>query len=168
MRYVLLDIETTGLQRSEGHRILEIAMLEIIDNQLTGKQFHSLINPQRDIPDSVVKIHGITNNHVKDSPAFKDIIDDIKEFISNSTIIAHNAQFDMKFLRHEFDLCLYDFPENQVICTRDLARRKLKITKYTLDALCDYFQVNRAMREIHGAMLDCKLLAEIYLNLIQL
>lgn len=167
MRQVILDVETTGLSTSAGHRILEIAILEMIDHKLTDNKLVFRFNPDRDIPEEVTAIHGITAMDVADAPMFFDHANDIIEFIGTSTIIAHNAVFDMRFLNYELDRHLLSKLDNPVICTMNLAKSKIKGVKYNLNALCDHFGINREHRELHGALLDCELCAEVYVKLLK-
>ena len=165
IREVCFDTETTGLDPDAGDRLVEIGCVELIDNKRTGKYFHEIINPERDIPEEVVKIHGISNDKVKDKPTFKDIVDDLLEFIGNSTLVAHNAPFDMKFLNSE--LVKLDRPklENDVIDSLMLAKEKFPGQKNNLDALCKRFNVDASKRVFHGALLDAELLADVYIEL---
>lgn len=173
-RKVILDTETTGLKPEDGHRIVEIGAVEIIDNQLTGKTYYTLLNPERDIPYEVVKIHNITNEKVKHSPFFRDISDNFLNFISGSELLIHNASFDIKFLNYELDRLnkgkIWDYVSNAT-CTLQLDKRLFEKEKsHTLDSICKRFNIDLSQREAngHGALLDAQLLAEVYLKINEL
>lgn len=166
MRKIFLDLETTGIQRSDGHRVIEIAMLECIDDKLTGVKFTSRFNPQRDVPEYATKVNGIKTGDLIFEPLFEQKSDLILDFIKDSPLIAHNAKFDMKFLNHELNLCGKPQLPNRVICTMEMAKSSIKGVKYNLNSLCDYFGFDRSHRDIHGALIDCELLAKVYFALI--
>jgi len=169
MRLIMLDTETTGLSPLNGDRMVEIGAIEVLNRKvLSGDShvFHHYINPERDIPAEVVRIHGINNAKVKDKPAFREIAQDFLDFIKGSTLVIHNASFDLGFIMNE--LRLNGFPniqDIQVIDTLAFARKKHPHQKNNLDALCDRYQIDRGMRELHGALLDSELLAEVYLGM---
>jgi DNA polymerase-3 subunit epsilon len=168
MRQLILDTETTGLDPTYGHRIIELAMLEMVDRTLTGNKFHLYFNPQRDIPTEATAVHGIALSDLHDAPLFEDKIDEIIAFIRDAELIIHNAKFDLKFLNHHFQIANYNMIENysaNVIDSLTIARRKFMGAKNNLDALCDRFKVNRSNRDYHGALIDCELLAQVYLHL---
>jgi DNA polymerase III epsilon subunit len=167
MRKLFLDTETTGLHPHKGDKIVELAFVEMIGNELTGNNLHSYINPGRDIPEAVVKIHGITNEKVKDWPPISDIKQDIIDYVIGEhkyppLLIAHNAQFDMSFLRAELNL----FHKIKVLCTKKMAQKMDKVGAfergYKLDDLMKRFKITTA-RELHGALLDATILADVYL-----
>jgi DNA polymerase-3 subunit epsilon len=165
---IVFDTETTGFDPKTGDKIVEIGALRIYDKMRTGDPkdtFHLLVNPERDIPDQVVKVHGITNEKVKDSPIFSDIIDDFLAFIGDAPLVAHNASFDMKFLNAELDHIGKPALTNEVVDTLAIARRKFPGARATLDALCSRFEVDLSERSFHGALLDSQLLADVYLHL---
>ena len=164
-REICFDTETTGLDPFTGDRLLEIGCIELINNKRTGNYFHEIINPERDIPEDAVRIHGISNDKVVGKPIFKDIIDKFIEFVADSPLIAHNAPFDMKFLHHEFELLGYKKLENTVIDSLLLAKEKFPGQKNNLDALCKRFNVDASARVFHGALLDAELLADVYIEL---
>jgi len=168
MRQLILDTETTGLDPNQGHRVIELAMLEMVDRTLTGNKLHLYFNPQRDIPDEATAVHGISLNDLKDAPIFEEKIDEILEFIKDAELIIHNAKFDLKFLNHHLQAanykCVEEYSSN-VIDSLTIARRKFIGAKNNLDALCDRFKVNRSNRDYHGALIDCELLAQVYLHL---
>ncbi len=170
-RKIVLDTETTGLKPEDGHRILEIGAVEIIDNKKTGREFHSLINPDRYIPEEVVKIHGIDNAKVKHSPFFKDIVDDFLDFIQGAEIVAHNADFDIKFLNYELDLSnkskIWTYVNNAT-CTVKLSKRlEAEHRSHTLDSICIRYGIDLEERKAkgHGALLDSHLLADVFIKM---
>ncbi|MBO4956929.1 MAG: DNA polymerase III subunit epsilon [Rickettsiales bacterium] len=165
IREICFDTETTGFDPFTGDRLLEIGCVELIDGKRTGNYFHEIINPERDIPEDAVKIHGISNDKVIGKPVFKDIIDKFIEFVADSPLIAHNAPFDMKFLNYEFELAGYKKLENAVIDSLLLAKEKFPGQKNNLDALCKRFNVDASARVFHGALLDAELLADVYIEL---
>lgn len=168
-RIVILDTETTGLSTKMGHRVIEIGCLEMIDRKLTGEKFHTYLQPYRFVDPGAFKVHGIKDEFLADKPRFKDIFNDFLKFINFSEIIAHNAPFDITFIENELikEGCLKSFAEMncKVICTKRLAEVKYGKGGNKLDELCDRFKVDRSQRTIHGALLDCELLAEVYLKL---
>ena len=169
IRQLILDTETTGLKVEDGHRIIEFAALEMYDRKLTGNKLHLYINPERPIDPNATRIHGITDDHVADKPTFTEVIHQILEFIKGSELIIHNAKFDMGFLNYQFNLIengkILDSYIYGVIDTLTIARQKFPGGKNSLDALCDRFKVDRTNRGYHGALIDCRLLADVYLNL---
>lgn len=164
-RIIILDIETTGLSFRHGHKIIEIACLEIIDNIITGNFFHTYLNPQIDIPAASTKIHGITNERVKHEPKFSTITQKMLEFIGINTIVAHNAAFDVPFINHELAEMNLTTLESEVIDTLTLAREKFPGMRISLDALCRKFNISLTGRKLHGALVDAQLLARVYLKL---
>ena len=165
MREIVLDTETTGLKFSENHRIIEIAALEIIDFLPTGKKFHKYINPQRDVPESSVNIHGITEKFLEGKPFFKEIADEFLRFVGSDNIIAHNAPFDIGFLNFELQKCSRDILLNSSIDTVILAREKFPGQSVSLDALCKRLSIDNTQREKHSAIIDAELLARVYIEL---
>ena len=167
MRQVILDTETTGLDPKEGHRIIEIGCLEMIDRCLTGQYLHFYINPGRSIEHDAIVIHGITESFLADKPSFKDIADELITFIKGSELIIHNALFDVAFLNHELKLNRKSFkmiPDYcQLFDTLAIARRKHPGQHNNLNALCRRYHVDSSNREYHGALLDAELLAQVYL-----
>jgi DNA polymerase-3 subunit epsilon len=163
----MLDTETTGFSPAKGDRMVEIGAIEVKDREvLSGEKhvFHHYINPGRDIPAQVTRIHGIDNAKVKDKPGFGDIAQEFLNFIDGAALVIHNASFDLGFIMHELRLngqpSIDDVP---VIDTLPLARKKHPNHKNNLDALCDRYGIERGHRELHGALLDSELLAEVYL-----
>lgn len=166
MREIILDTETTGLDPRSGHRIIEIGMIEMIDKVVTGEKFHFYINPERDVPLEAYRIHGISTEFLYDKPLFSAISDEFLRFISDSTLVIHNASFDMKFINHE--LSIINQPSidmASVIDTLAIARKKFPGAKVSLDALCKKFSIDNSSRNFHGALLDAKLLSEVYVEL---
>ena len=167
MRLIMLDTETTGLSPQNGDRMVEIGAIEVSHRKLhSDRTFHHYINPQRDIPEAVVRIHGINNAKVKDKPTFEQIADGFLEFIQGATLVIHNAPFDLGFIMNE--LALSDKPgigNVPVIDTLELARKQHPQQRNNLDALCDRYGVDRGHRGLHGALLDSELLAEVYLGM---
>lgn len=167
MREVVLDTETTGLDPVAGHRIVEIGCIELANNMPTGEIFHEHLNPERDIPEQAVAIHGLTEDFLKDQPLFADIVDGFLEFIGTSTLVIHNAEFDLRFINAELErIERPPLKTYQVIDTVQLARRKFPGAQANLDALCQRFQIDNSDRTLHGALKDAHLLAEVYLQLI--
>ncbi len=167
MRQIVLDTETTGLDIEEGHRILEIGCVEIVDRKLTRRHFHQYINPQREIDEGALQVHGITREFLKDKPAFSDVFDDFLEFVRGAELVIHNAEFDIGFIDHEMKQMpgkLGSITDHcQVIDSLDLARSRHPGQKNTLDALCKRYNVDNSGRDLHGALLDAELLADVYL-----
>lgn len=167
LREIVLDTETTGFDPKTGDRIVEIGCVELIDHMPTGKTYHQYINPERDMPEGAFKIHGLSEEYLKGFPVFADIADEFLAFIEDSMLVIHNAEFDMKFLNAELKLRKHpEIPMSQSFDTLALARQKFPGSPATLDALCRRFQIDNSNRELHGALLDSELLAEVYLELI--
>ncbi|WP_027132675.1 DNA polymerase III subunit epsilon [Geminicoccus roseus] len=167
MREIVLDTETTGLNPRDGHRILEIACLELVHQVPTGKSFYSLIDPQRDVPEDAARIHGITTEKLVGQPRFKQVAREFLDFIGDDPLIIHNAPFDMRFLNAElFRARLPELPSDRAIDTLMMAQRKFPGAPASLDALCRRFSIDNSGRVFHGALLDCELLAEVYVNLL--
>jgi len=166
MRYIVLDTETTGLDPDDGHKIIEIGCVEILDRNVTDNTFHKYINPEREIDIEASKVHGLTLNNLKDKPLFSEIYDDFIEYVDHSPIIIHNAPFDVGFLKKEHSF-LKDkrFLDNEIIDSLKLARKKSPGKKNTLDALCERYSVDSSDRTLHGALLDARLLAHVYLKM---
>ena len=166
-RSVLFDLETTGLSPEAGDRVIEIAALELVNDVPTGKNFHVLIDPERDIPNESTRVHGFTHDHLKGKPKFADIVDSFLAFIENSPLIAHNASFDFSFLNMELQRAGYTKLDiGRMIDTLEIARKKYSGMTNSLDALCRRFNIDLSERTTHNALLDCKLLAQVYVELI--
>ena len=167
MREIVLDTETTGLEHELGHRIIEIGAVELISHIPTGKHYHVYINPERDIDARASEVHGITIDQLADKPVFADIADDFLDFIRDSTLVIHNASFDMGFINAELRRLQKPVISNeQVIDTLMMARKKYPGGQASLDALCKKFGVDNSGRDLHGALIDADLLALVYIELI--
>jgi DNA polymerase-3 subunit epsilon len=167
MRQIVLDTETTGLSPKEGHRIIEIGCVELVNRRLTGNHFHVYINPQREIEAEAIAVHGITNEFLADKPLFKEVVDGFVDFIRDSQLVIHNAPFDTGFMDHEFNkisgLTLKTNDICTVLDTLTLARQMHPGQKNNLDALCRRYGIDNSHRELHGALLDSEILADVYL-----
>jgi DNA polymerase-3 subunit epsilon len=168
MRQIVLDTETTGINPKEGHRVIEIGCVEVINRKLTGNHYHVYINPQRIVEEEAIAVHGITNEFLADKPKFEEIAADFVEFIRGAQLVIHNAPFDVGFMDHEFgmsqsarsvitkDIC-------DVLDTLVLAKKMHPGQKNNLDALCRRYGIDNSHRELHGALLDAEILADVYL-----
>ncbi|MCZ4281186.1 DNA polymerase III subunit epsilon [Kiloniella laminariae] len=165
MREIILDTETTGFKPEEGHRIVEIGCLEVYQNLPTGKSLQLYINPERDMPEGAFKVHGISSEFLADKPLFADVVDEFLEFIGEDPLVIHNAPFDMKFLNSELRWAGKPALKNKPIDTVVIARELFPGSPVNLDALCRRFEIDNSSRTYHGALLDCELLAEVYLEL---
>jgi DNA polymerase-3 subunit epsilon len=167
LRQIILDTETTGLEPSQGHRIIEIGCVEMINRRLTNQRFHAYLQPDREIDAGAVEIHGITNEFLADKPRFADVVEDLLGFIKGAELIIHNAPFDVGFVNHELRLLGGGYPELANYCsvldTLALARRLHPGQSNSLDALCKRYNVDNSHRDLHGALLDAEILAEVYL-----
>ncbi len=167
MTEIFLDIETTGLSFKDNHKIVEIACIETSELIPTKKIFHKIINPERNVPEEAYKIHGFSTNFLKDKPKFHEIADELLNFISEHDLIIHNASFDIPFVNHELRLIKKDLiSKNKIIDTLEVARSKYPGASNSLDALCKRFNVDLSRRTKHNAVLDCELLREVYINLL--
>lgn len=166
-REIVLDTETTGLEPSEGHRLVEIGCLELMNHIPTGKIFHTYLNPQRDVPPEAVRVHGLTEAFLKSHPLFTEKVDEFLTFIEGATLVIHNAEFDMKFINAELKAAGFKgLPMDNVLDTLPIARQKFPGQPANLDALCRRFKVDNSSRKFHGALLDAELLSEVYLELV--
>lgn len=167
MRQVVLDTETTGLEPKQGHRIIEIGALELIDRQLTGRQFHTYINPEREIDQGALEVHGITEEFLRDKPRFAEISDDLMAFVDDAELVIHNAAFDVGFIDNELSLTGHEHSSitavATVLDTLELARDLHPGQRNSLDALCKRYEVDNSSRTLHGALLDAEILADVYL-----
>jgi DNA polymerase-3 subunit epsilon len=167
MRQIVLDTETTGLEPEQGHRIIEIGCVEMINRRLTGRTFHHYLNPERDIDPGAQEVHGLSREFLSDKPLFGDVADEFLEFVGDAELVIHNAPFDVGFLDAELTRLERDLPAMQVLCpvldTLVLAREMHPGQRNSLDALCRRYQVDNSQRELHGALLDARILAEVYL-----
>ncbi len=167
MNEVFLDTETTGLSFREGHKIVEIACIETKDLITTGNVFHKIINPKRSMPDQAFKVHGFSEKYLSDKETFEQVADDFLKFIKNKKIIIHNASFDLSFLDGELSLIQKEkINRNLIIDSLEVARNKFPGTSNSLDALCKRFNIDLSRRIKHNALLDCELLREVYINLL--
>lgn len=166
MREIVLDTETTGMEPSEGHRIIEIGCLELMNYVPTGNTYHQYINPERDVPAGAVAVHGLTEEILKDEPVFSQIYTDFLDFIGDGQLVIHNAVFDMKFINAELIKVGHaPLPMKQATDSLRIAREKFPGSPASLDALCRRFNIDLSGRDFHGALLDSELLAEVWLEL---
>lgn len=167
MRLIMLDTETTGLSPAHGDKMVEIGCVEVCNRDMRQtRTFHKYINPGRPIPAEVVRIHGIDDARIKDEPHFSEIAEEFLDFIKGGTLVIHNAPFDLGFIMHELLDCGFsNIQDVPVIDTLQMAKKQFPRQRNNLDALCDRFEVERGHRELHGALLDSELLAEVYLAL---
>lgn len=166
MRQVILDTETTGFEHEDGHRIIEVGCIELNDRQPTGRTFHEYVNPDRDVPQESVAIHGLTNEFLEDKPRFADIAEDLIAFIRGSELVMHNASFDVGHLDAEFarlDDGIRTEDIVEVLDTLKLAQSMHPGQRNSLDALCKRYEVDHSNRTLHGALLDAELLTDVYL-----
>ena len=167
MRQIVLDTETTGLSPSQGHRIIEIGCIEIVNRRLTGREFHRLVNPERDIDEGAERVHGISRADLANQPRFAEVADELLEFIRDGELVIHNAEFDVGFLEHELNLMQHPQPlisaHAMVLDTLALARQMHPGQRNSLDALCKRYSVDASKRDVHGALIDAELLARVYL-----
>jgi len=171
MRQIVLDTETTGLEPEEGHRIIEIGCVEMIDRKLTGNHYHQYINPQREVDEGAMEVHGISNEFLADKPLFTDIVDDFLQYIKGAELVIHNAPFDVGFINHELTLAEKEISTAfervadmcTVLDTLLLARKLHPGQKNNLDALCKRYGTDNSHRDLHGALLDAEILSDVYL-----
>ena len=167
MRQIVLDTETTGLSAAQGHRIIEIGCVELVNRRLTGREWHRFINPERDIDEGAERVHGISRESLEDKPLFYEIADEFLEFIRDAELVIHNADFDVGFLDHELTLMQHAKPaiaeHARVLDTLTLARQMHPGQRNSLDALCKRYEVDASKRNVHGALIDADLLARVYL-----
>lgn len=167
MREIVLDTETTGLDPDSGDRIVEIGAVELLGHVPTGNTFHKYVNPEREVPKEAIDVHGLTDDFLRDKPAFGAIAQDFLAFIGDAKLVIHNAAFDMKFLNAELRwLALPQIDEGRAVDTLEIARKKFPGSPASLDALCRRFGIDNSNRTLHGALLDSEILAELYLELI--
>ena len=167
MRQIVLDTETTGLEPSQGHRIIEIGCVELVDRRLTGRHFHQYLQPDREIDEAAIEVHGITNEYLKDKPHFSEIVEGYLDFVKGAELIIHNAPFDVGFINNELKLLNGEWQGLEDYCsildTLMLARRLHPGQKNSLDALCKRYSIDNSQRTLHGALLDAEILADVYL-----
>jgi DNA polymerase-3 subunit epsilon len=167
MRQVILDTETTGLSPAQGHRIIEIGCVELVNRRPTGRDYHRLLNPERDIDEGAERVHGMNRSDLENHPKFAEIAEELLEFIRGAELVIHNAEFDVGFLEHELRLIQHAEPVLSTHCrvldTLLLAREMHPGQRNSLDALCKRYQVDNSRRDVHGALIDAELLAHVYL-----
>ncbi|NCF25326.1 MAG: DNA polymerase III subunit epsilon [Gammaproteobacteria bacterium] len=167
MRQIVLDTETTGLSTGQGHRIIEIGAIELLNRRQTGREFHRFLNPERDIDEGAERVHGISRADLETAPRFDAVADELLEFIKDAELVIHNAEFDVGFLEYELQLMKHPRPSisdhAQVLDTLSLARELHPGQRNSLDALCKRYEVDASNRELHGALIDADLLARVYL-----
>jgi DNA polymerase-3 subunit epsilon len=167
MRQIVLDTETTGLEPSQGHRVIEIGCVELVNRRLTGNHFHQYLQPDRDIDEGAIEVHGISNEFLLDKPRFADVARDFLDFVRGAQLIIHNAPFDMGFLNNELGLLAEPAGRLEELCTvldtLPMARELHPGQKNSLDALCKRYDVDNSHRELHGALLDAEILADVFL-----
>ncbi len=167
MRQIVLDTETTGLDPSQGHKIIEIGCVELLNRRLTGNHLHVYINPQREVEAAAMEVHGITNEFLADKPLFSDVAQSFIDFVDGAELIIHNAPFDIGFLDHELAALRRGYKPMTDYCSvldsLVMARKKHPGQKNNLDALCKRYMVDNTQRELHGALLDAEILADVYL-----
>jgi len=168
-RQIVLDTETTGLDPKQGHKIIEIGCVEMINRRLTGNNYHQFLQPDREIDEGAQAVHGISNEFLADKPRFLDVVKDFIEYLDGAELIIHNAPFDVGFIDHEFKWAGAEYGKVATYCsvidTLVMARKMRPGKKNNLDVLCKEYEVNNAHRELHGALLDAELLAEVYLRM---
>ena len=168
MLEIILDTETTGLSTAEKHRIVEIGCIELNNQIPTNKLFHEYLNPQREVSEDAYKIHGYSDKFLSNKKIFSEVAKNFLNFIKNKKIIIHNAAFDLSFLNYELKLINQkEIDKNNIIDTLEIARQKYPGSQNSLDALCKRFNINNSRREKHNALIDCQLLKEVYINLIE-
>jgi DNA polymerase-3 subunit epsilon len=166
MREIVLDTETTGLDPGEGHRVVEIGAIEIVHQASTGRVFHQLINPEREVPEEAARVHGHTWTKLKEMPVFADVVAKFLEFVGDARLVIHNAEFDMRFVNAELRRLGHEpIGLDRVVDTLALARKKHPGQLNSLDALCDRYRIDRSRRVMHGALLDAEILVEVYSEL---
>ena len=167
MRQIILDTETTGLSTAQGHRIIEIGCIEMVNRRLTGREFHRFLNPDRNIDEGAEAVHGISREQLETEPRFPEIVDEFLEFVSEAELVIHNADFDVGFIEHELRLMKHAQPKVtdhcSVLDTLTLARKIHPGQRNSLDALCKRYEVDASRRDVHGALIDSELLARVYL-----
>ena len=166
MKEIVLDTETTGISVKDGHRIVEIGCIELDNLIPTKKKFHCYLNPEREVSEKALEVHGYTDIFLSDKPKFKDIVKDFLDFIADKRLIIHNAEFDLSHLNNELRIVGNNKLNNEIIDTLTLARDKFPGSQISLDALCKRYRIDNSKRVQHSALIDCDLLAKVYINLI--
>ena len=166
MREVVFDTETTGLNPQTGDRLVEIGCVELVHRVPTGKTYHAYVNPERPMDAVAFQVHGLSDSFLANKPLFAELVEDVLDFLGDSPLVAHNAQFDFMFLNHELGACgRLHIPMARMVCTAQLARVRHPGAKHSLDALCTRYGIDRSHRVKHGALLDAELLAQVYVEL---
>ena len=169
MRQIVLDTETTGLETAQDHRIIEIGCVELVNRRLTGNHYHQYLQPDREIDEGAIEVHGISNEFLNDKPRFGDVVQDFMEFIQGAELIIHNAPFDVGFINYELQRLEAGYSSLESVCsitdTLAMARQLHPGQKNSLDALCKRYDVDNTHRQLHGALLDAEILADVYLRL---
>lgn len=167
MRQIILDTETTGLEPKQGHRIIEIGCVEVVNRRLTGNNFHYYLNPQRDIDEGAVEVHGLTSEFLSDKPLYESVAEELFEYLKGAEVVIHNAAFDVGFINHEYRLMGSDHADMAAWCdvvdSLHMARKMFPGQRNSLDALCKRFEIDNSQRQLHGALLDAEILADVYL-----
>jgi DNA polymerase-3 subunit epsilon len=167
MREIVFDTETTGFEPNDGHRIVEIGLVELFEHFPTGKELRFYLNPEREVPIESQRVHGLSNEFLADKPLFAHVVDEFLAFIGDAPLVIHNASFDIKFINAELArVGRKPIPLHRAIDTIEIAKRKLPGARYSLDELCKRFAIDLTARTKHGALLDCQLTAQVYLELI--
>jgi DNA polymerase-3 subunit epsilon len=167
MRQIVLDTETTGLSTSQGHRVIEIGCVELVNRRVTGNNYHTFLNPDRDVDEGAERVHGISRADLETAPRFEEVVNELIEFVKDAELVIHNAEFDVGFLEHELKLMKHDRPKithhATVLDTLTMARKLHPGQRNSLDALCKRYEVDASNRDLHGALIDAELLARVYL-----
>lgn len=167
MRQIILDTETTGLEPAEGHRIIEIGCVEMVNRRLTGNNFHRYLQPDREIDNGAIEVHGITNEFLQDKPRFAEVVEEFLEFVKGGELVIHNAAFDVGFINHELQRVNPALGRIENYCTvldtLILARKMHPGQRNSLDALCKRYEIDNSHRDLHGALLDAEILGDVYL-----
>jgi DNA polymerase-3 subunit epsilon len=167
MRQIVLDTETTGLSTRQGHRVIEIGCVELVNRRISGNHYHTFLNPERDIDEGAERVHGISREDLETAPRFSDVVDELLAFIKDAELVIHNAEFDVGFLEYELKLIKHDKPKithhSTVLDTLAVARKLHPGQRNSLDALCKRYEVDASNRDLHGALIDAELLAKVYL-----
>ncbi len=166
MREIVLDTETTGFEPAEGHRLVEIGCVELLNHMPTGRTYHQYINPERDMPAEAFAVHGLSDDFLRPQPRFAEVAEGFLSFVAGGKLVIHNAAFDMRFLNAELEWIGRPRLQNEVVDTLAIARRKFPGASASLDALCRRFGIDNSSRTLHGALLDSEILAEVYLELL--
>ena len=166
MKEIVLDTETTGISVKDGHRIVEIGCIELENLTPTNNKFHCYLNPERKVSEKAFEVHGYSDEFLSTQKKFNEIVDDFLEFINNKRLIIHNAEFDIAHLNNELNLFGKNKIQNEIVDTLTLAREKYPGSQVNLDALCKRFRIDNSRRTHHTALIDCDLLAKVYINLI--